>query len=128
VGLIYEDSYYGQSLNKGQHEYLKQRGYQIVTSLSYPSRSADVTPLISKLKMAKPDIVIQSSCLADSILIARTANRLGLKVPFLDAAGKAHSAYLNAVGPIAEGEFILNMWNKDNNPRAGELNEHYKQL
>jgi branched-chain amino acid transport system substrate-binding protein len=128
VGLIYEDTDYGQSLTKGHSKYLKMRGYQVVTQLSYPSRSSDVTPLISKLKMAKPDVVIQASYLGDSILITRTANRLGLKVPFIDSAGKAHAVYLKAVGPLSEGEIILNMWNKDINPVARDLFGRYQAL
>jgi branched-chain amino acid transport system substrate-binding protein len=128
VGLIYEDTDYGQALTKGHTKYLKMRGYQVVTQLSYPSRSSDVTSLISKLKMAKPDVVIQASYLGDSILITRTANRLGLKVPFIDSAGKAHAAYLKAVGPLCEGEFILNMWNRDISPVAQSLFERYRTL
>jgi branched-chain amino acid transport system substrate-binding protein len=128
VGLIHEDTDYGQSLNKGEKKYLKERGYQIVASISYPSRSPDLTPVISELKTAKPDVVIQASYLADSILIVRTADRLGLNVPFIDAAGKAHAAYLKAVGPLAEGEFILNMWNKDISSKARDLNNAYKAL
>jgi branched-chain amino acid transport system substrate-binding protein len=33
VGLIHEDTDYGQSLNKGEKKYLKERGYQIVASI-----------------------------------------------------------------------------------------------
>ena len=127
VGVIYEDTDYGQSLAKGYRAHLKDKGYAIIADISYPAKSLDLTPQMTKLKAAAPDAVIQASYLADSILMAKTAKRLQLNVPFIDNTGKATLAYLNAAGPNAEYDFIMNMWNKDI-PGAMELNNRFKAI
>ncbi len=125
VGIIYEDTDYGQSLAKGLRIHLKDKGYTIVADIAYPAKGLDLTPQVAKLKAANLDAVIQASYLADSILMTKTSKRLGLNVPFIDCTGKATLAYLNAVGPLGEYDFIMNMWNKDL-PGAMELNNKFK--
>lgn len=125
IAILHEDTDYGQSVARGAENVLKQRGYQIVGKFGYPFRTTDVSTLMAKIKAAKPDAIVQASYIGDSILIARTAERVGLAVPIIDASGKAHPSYIEAVGKTGEGEFVLNMWNKDM-PGAKGLNDRYR--
>ncbi len=126
IAIIYEDTDYGQAGAKGLRNFCGEKGYKVVEDISYPSRTPDVTPIVSKLKAAKPDVVLMVSYLGDSILIMKTADRLGFNVPWIDNTGKAHSSYIKALGEIAEYDNVLNMWNKDLDQRAKELNDRFK--
>jgi branched-chain amino acid transport system substrate-binding protein len=125
VAIIHEDGDYGQAVSRGADAILKQRGYQVVGTFSYPFRTTDVSTMLAQVKAANPQAVIQASYIGDSILISRTASRLGLSVPFIDASGKAHDSYIKAVGKHGEGEFVLSLWNKDI-PGAKGLNDKYR--
>lgn len=125
VAILHEDTDYGQSVARGAEATLKQRGYHILGKFSYPFRTTDVSTLLAKVKASKPDAIVQASYIGDSILIARTSERLGLNVPIIDASGKAHPSYVSAVRKTGEGEFVLNMWNKDI-PGAKALNDRYR--
>lgn len=126
VAVIYEDSDYGQYGAKGIREFLGKKGYKIVEDISYPRTIPDVTPVVSKLKAAKAEVVLMCSYLGDSILLTRTADRLGFNVPWIDQAGKASDTYIKNVGPLAEYDNILGMWNKDIGPKAKELNDRFR--
>jgi branched-chain amino acid transport system substrate-binding protein len=125
IAILHEDGDYGQSVNVAATEFLKQHGREVVGSFSYPFRTTDVSTLIGRLKATRPDAVLQASYIGDSILISRTASRLGLKVPFIDAGGKAHHSYAEAAGTTGEGEYVLTLWNPDI-PGASELNGRYR--
>jgi branched-chain amino acid transport system substrate-binding protein len=112
-------------VSRGADAILKARGYQVVGTFSYPFRTTDVSTMLAQAKAANPQAIIQASYIGDSILISRTAARVGLLVPFIDASGKAHDSYIHAVGNIGEGEFVLSLWNKDI-PGAKALDDRYR--
>lgn len=125
VGIIYEDTDMGQSNAAAARKYLAEDGFKLVADLSYPARSFDLTSTIAKLKDAKPDVVLQGSYIGDAILIAKTADRLGLRVPFIDNGNINDPSYIKTLGKIAEAKFGINMWNKDV-PRGQELFDRYR--
>lgn len=125
VGIIYEDTDMGQSNAEAARKYLAEGGYKLVADLSYPARSFDLTSTIAKLKDAKPDVVLQASYIGDAILIAKTADRLGLRVPFIDNGNINDPSYIKSIGNIAEGKLGINMWNKDV-PGGKELFDRYR--
>lgn len=113
VGLIYENTDMGQSNAAAARKYLDGAGYKVVADLSYPARASDLTSTIAKLKAAEPEVVLQGSYLGDAILIAKTADRLGLHVPFIDNGNINDPSYIKNIGTLAEGKLGINMWNKD---------------
>ena len=125
VGIIYEDTDMGQSNAAAARKYLAEAGYKMVADLSYPARTFDLTSTIAKLQAAKPDVVLQAGYIGDAILIAKTADRLGLHVPFIDNGNINDPSYIKSIGKIAEGKFGINMWNKDV-PGGKDLFEKYR--
>ena len=113
AGLIYENTDMGQSNAAAAKKFLAEAGYKVVADLSYPARASDLTSTIAKLKASEPDVVLQGSYLGDAILIAKTADRLGLRVPFIDNGNINDPSYIKNIGALAEGKLGINMWNKD---------------
>jgi len=127
VGIIHEDTDYGKSLARAQRELLSKAGFEIVADIEYNAKSPDLSSPILKLKSAAPQFVIQSSYFSDSLSIAKIANRIGLRVPFLDAQGKGTLTWLSAAGSLAEGNFVLIQWNPDQpHPVSRELEKRYE--
>ncbi len=113
VGLIYENTDMGQSNAAAAKKFLLESKYKVVADLSYPARASDLTSTIAKLKAGEPDVVLQGSYLGDAILIAKTADRLGLKVPIIDNGNINDPSYIKNIGALAEHKLGINMWNKD---------------
>ncbi len=128
VGIIHEDTDYGKSLSRAQRELLPKAGYEVVADVEYNAKAPDLSSPVLNLKATDPQFAIQSSYFVDSLQIAKTAKRIGLRVPFLDAEGKGSHQYLKAAGPLAEGDFILVEWNRDTpSPISRELARRYEE-
>jgi branched-chain amino acid transport system substrate-binding protein len=113
VGLLYENTDMGQSSADAAKIALPKAGFKVVADISYPVRATDLTSYIAKLKAAEPDFVLQGGYMENAVLITKTADRLGLNVPFLDNGCMNDPSFNKAVGPLAEGKFGVTSWNKD---------------
>jgi branched-chain amino acid transport system substrate-binding protein len=71
VAIVYEDTAYGTSTAKGLTDRSKQKGYDIILSEAYAAKFTDATPLVNKIKAAKPDVIFPVSYITDAILIIR---------------------------------------------------------
>jgi branched-chain amino acid transport system substrate-binding protein len=91
VGLLFEDSGWGQSLAKNHRKLIKKYGFEVVADLSYSKDTKDVRSTILKLKAAKPDVVIQESYTMDAILITKTMNELQFYAKAIVGTGTGHS-------------------------------------
>ena len=113
VGLLYENTDMGQSSADASTIVLPKAGFKVVADISYPVRATDLTSYIAKLKAAEPDFVLQGGYMENAVLITKTADRLGLNVPFMDNGCMNDPSFNKAVGPLAEGKFGVTSWNKD---------------
>ncbi len=126
IGLFYEDSEYGQTLARAQKKYLQQKGYQIVADVSYPARTPEMDSFVLKLKAGNPDVILPASYPGDAILLVKTLNKLGYKVPIVGSgAGFVDTSFLLAVGPLGEGILTIDVWSQAV-PAARAMMEKYK--
>lgn len=128
IGIIHEDTDYGKSLSRAQRELLPKAGYELVADIEYNAKAPDLSSPVLNLKSAAPQLVIQSSYFPDSLQIAKIANRIGLRVPFVDAEGKGLPQYQKAAGALCEGDFVLVQWNRDfPHPLSKELTKRFEE-
>lgn len=130
VGIIGEDTDYGQDQRKAWRELFKLTGVKVVADMGYPFTAQDLTPVVLKLKAADPDIVLQASFLPDSVLLRKTSDKLAFVKPWLDTGLKSDPSYKRIVGErLAEHEMGINQWNFDmkNVPGAKELDERFQK-
>ncbi|RLG52277.1 MAG: ABC transporter substrate-binding protein [Thermoproteota archaeon] len=118
IALVYEDDEFGKSSAEGFKKYLKQLapGYEIVIEESYPLAAADLTPLVTKVKAADPDVVVHVAYVSDAILFFRAMKTLNWcpKVYLgLGAAGQAHHDFIKGLGKDAEYVFTQTEWQPD---------------
>ena len=127
VALLHEDTDFGQSTSKGQIKYAEEAGLQVVANIAYPASSADLTTQVSKVKAANPDIVLTTTYLNDSILIAQARETLGMSQIFFDAAGgTVDPQFIKTLGDAAENWLTEIEFAPDSSPTAEELNAAYK--
>lgn len=127
VGLLHEDTGYGQSTSRAQAKYLKEAGYSVAANVSFASRTGDFDPILLKLKASDPDAVFDQSYLSDAILIAKSANKFGmLNIPWIAGGTKTQPAYYQSMGKIDAGAFGLSMWEADISAKAKALSERYE--
>ena len=128
VAIMYTDDDWGRSsVGKGTRDALIKKGYEVVEEIAYPSSAQDVTTYVNKLKASRPDALIVTSFPNDALLVGRTIEQIGLKVPIAIgvSGGFALPSFISNLGPAAEKWFIVGGWNPDI-PGAKPLADKYK--
>lgn len=133
LGLLFEDSAWGQSLVKNIRDLVSNAGYKIVADLSYPANTKDVRSTILRLKSAKPDFVIQESYTMDAILITKTMHEVQFDCKGVLGTGTGHSSPDYHVGTGGLDEYMMQWegWStsiplKEVQERAKEFQERFK--
>jgi branched-chain amino acid transport system substrate-binding protein len=73
IALIYEDSAFGTGVMDAMQKKSKELDLNIVMSIPYSAKAADLSPLILKLKAAALDVLVATQYLNDEILFCRQA-------------------------------------------------------
>ncbi len=111
VAIVHEDSSYGQSVGRAANDTAKQLGMQVVAKESYSQTTTDLTPLVLRVKDARPDVIIATSYLNDAILFWKQAREQQLGVKALIGTGAGHSNVDFAKARGADAEGVLNVSN-----------------
>ncbi|MBU0725346.1 MAG: ABC transporter substrate-binding protein [Alphaproteobacteria bacterium] len=79
IAIIYEDGPYGAGVASGNEATCKELGLNIVLKEGYAATSPDLSSLVTKLKRARPDVILHTGYNPDITLFLRQARELGLK-------------------------------------------------
>jgi len=71
VAIIHEDGAYGVDVSKGNEEGAKKAGFNIVLKEGYSATAPDLSPLVTKLKRARPDVIFHTGYNPDITLFLR---------------------------------------------------------
>src|SRR6266511_4009406 len=73
VAMMHEEGNFGTTMGNHVEAFSKTMGYELVQRIPYNLRSPDLTSELSKIKAARPDLLIISGYYGDSKIIAETA-------------------------------------------------------
>ncbi|ABS66866.1 ABC transporter substrate-binding protein [Xanthobacter versatilis] len=121
VGIIHEDSLYGQTVSGYQKTRAKEKGLNVVEVLPYSAKSVDLTPVILRLKSAGVDVVLQTSYQNDTVLFFRQMKDQAYKPKAVMGAGGGYSTRdtMTAVGAEnMEGALDVDFTQFNTNPKA----------
>lgn len=108
VAIFYQEDAYGRYGAELFDQSARNSGKDIVASASAPLTGTDVSAQVTKIKDARPDVVLlQTSIAGLSAQFVKTARQLGLQAPIYGSAGLQQSAFLDAAGPIANGVTLI---------------------
>jgi ABC-type branched-subunit amino acid transport system substrate-binding protein len=122
VAIIHEDGPYGVDVAKGNEEGAKKGGLNVVLDEGYSVTSPDLSSLVTKLKRARPDVILHTGYNPDISLFLRQARELGLRFDALIGHGAGYTDYTkikSTVGNDANYFFDvdpISIW--ETNPKA----------
>jgi branched-chain amino acid transport system substrate-binding protein len=93
VAIIHEDGAYGVDVSKGNEEGAKKAGFNIVLKEGYAATAPDLSPLVTKLKRARPDVIFHTGYNPDITLFLRQAREQGLRFSALVGHGAGYGVY-----------------------------------
>ena len=93
VAIIYEDGPYGTGVAAGNEETCKKFGMQIVLKEGYSATAPDLSSLVTKLRRARPDVILHSGYNPDITLFWRQAREQGLRWAALIGHGAGYSQF-----------------------------------
>src|SRR5262250_2116523 len=93
VAIIHEDGAYGVDVSKGNEEGAKKAGFNVVLKEGYSATAPDLSPLVTKLKRARPDVIFHTGYNPDISLFLRQARELGLHFSALVGHGAGYGVY-----------------------------------
>ncbi len=76
VAIIYEDSLWGTTTAKAEEAEAPKHGVKIVLNESYSAKTVDLSPLIMKLRAARPDVILMTGYVNDTNLFWRQCKEL----------------------------------------------------
>lgn len=93
VAIIHEDGAYGVDVAKGNEAGAKKAGFNIVLKEGYAATAPDLSALVTKLKRARPDVILHTGYNPDITLFHRQAREGGLKFGALIGHGAGYGVY-----------------------------------
>src|SRR5437879_1713268 len=130
VAIMHEDGNFGTTMGNHVEAFAPKMGYELVQRVPYNLRSPDFTAELSKVKAARPDLLVISGYYGDSKIIAETAAKLRIGVHAL--VGLANAAYSNPKF-IADNRdltdllFDGNYWHNPQAPRSKAVFAAYEK-
>jgi branched-chain amino acid transport system substrate-binding protein len=130
VAMMHEDGNFGTTMGNHVEAFAGKLGYTLVQRIPYSLKSPDFTAELSKIKAAKPDLLVISGYYGDSKIIAETAAKLRIGVHAL--VGLANAAYSNPKfiadnRELTDQLFDGNYWHNPQSARAKAVFAAYEK-
>src|SRR5213082_2876352 len=93
IAIIHEDGPYGAGVAAANDIECKKDGLNVVMKEGYSASAPDLSPLVTKLKRARPDVILHTGYNPDITLFLRQARELGLRFSALIGHGAGYGVY-----------------------------------
>jgi len=90
VAIIHEDGAYGVDVARGNEAGAKKHGLNVVLKEGYAATAPDLSAMITKLRRARPDVILHTGYNPDISLFLRQAREGGLKFGALIGHGAGY--------------------------------------
>jgi len=130
AALVYENTAWGQGAHRDWLKYLGEAGVKIVVDESYPNSTTDLTPVVLKLKAAKPEGIFYCSYVSDAILLIKTIAEMEVDAKAIVglSGGTVDPDFIPGTGKNALYTFDAVRWEPDiDRPGLKELLAKYEK-
>ncbi len=114
IGIVYENTNFGQSNMKAMSAAAKQAGMNVVAVESYEAKSPDYKAVLQRVKQANPDVVYFCSYLLDATTLMRQSREVDLNPRYYTSAGTGFAAAEfpteKGAGKNADYTFSVSQW------------------
>jgi len=131
IAFVYENGDWGSGMKEQWTKLAAQFGYKIILDEPYPSTASDLTPVVMKIKAAKPDVLLLTSNAADAILLTNTMATYQVKAKAIIGTGGGHAdpSFRKTTGKNCENMFDVVEWETDlDRSQIPALNKEFKDL
>jgi branched-chain amino acid transport system substrate-binding protein len=128
AAIVYENTAWGQGVAKEWQKQLPEAGFEIVVDEPYDKSSPDLTPVVTKVKDANPDVVLLVSYVSDATLLANgfKEQKVQPKLFLATSGGYADPEYIRNAGENTLGFFDVSAWESDvSRPFSEETNNKF---
>lgn len=110
VAIIHEDGPYGSGIAAGNEETCRSYGMQVVLKEGYAATAPDLSSLVTKLRRARPDIILHTGYNPDITLFLRQAKEQGLRFRGLIGHGAGYAQIDKLYSTFGKDvDYILNV-------------------
>jgi branched-chain amino acid transport system substrate-binding protein len=110
VAIIYEDGPYGAGVAAGNESSCKGFGMDVVLKEGYAATAPDLSPLITKLKRTRADVILHTGYNPDITLFLRQAREQGLRWQALIGHGAGYGQFDKLYSAFKDdADFIFNV-------------------
>jgi branched-chain amino acid transport system substrate-binding protein len=109
IGLV--DALARPAIVKGALELAKKKGLEVVVHETYPPGTTDFSAILTKVKAARPDVLVAGAPPSDAIAITRQMRQLDINVKMYGATpGGSLPDFYKALGKTAEFAYAGSYW------------------
>lgn len=113
IAVLTMDNDFGRALSTAFIKMAKKNGANILANLTFPLGEKDFSPMLTKIKSLKPDILYSTGYYSEGALVVKQAKDLGLSVQILGQEGFDSPMFLKIAGDAANGVIITTDLNRD---------------
>ncbi|MEI6970529.1 MAG: ABC transporter substrate-binding protein [bacterium] len=103
IAVVTGNDGFGTAGKKQLEELAKPAGMEIVASEVYDKQATDLTDIITKIKAARPQAVVNWSIVPAQSIVAKNMRQLGMDIPLFQSHGFGNLKYVAQAGKAAEG-------------------------
>jgi len=103
IGVVVSSSGFGQGGKAQLVKYAPDYGISILINETYDAASTDLTGVLSKVKAASVQAVVNWSVEPAQALVAKNMRQVGMEQPLFQSHGFGNISYVAAAGKAAEG-------------------------
>jgi branched-chain amino acid transport system substrate-binding protein len=130
IAFVYENGDWGTGMKDQWTKLAAQFGYKIVLDEPYPSTASDLTPVVMKIKNAKPDVILLTSNAADAMLLTNTMATMKVKAKAIIGTGGGHADPMFRKNTAKNCEYMFDVveWETDlGRPEIPKLNAEFNK-
>ncbi|HWQ38970.1 MAG TPA: branched-chain amino acid ABC transporter substrate-binding protein [Burkholderiales bacterium] len=101
--LIHDTTDYGKGHNRYFSEALRKHGGQILGTFPVGADQQDFNAELTKIKELRPEVIYFGGLTPIGVRIRSQMDRLGIKAAFQGTSGIVSDAFIEGLGPLAEG-------------------------
>lgn len=101
--VIHDTTDYGKGHNKYFSEYLQKNGGQIAGTFGVTADQQDFSAELTRIKELKPEVIYFGGITPLGVRIRSQMDKLGVKAVFQGTSGIVSDAFIEGLGPLAEG-------------------------
>jgi len=101
--IIHDTTDYGKGHNKYFSQFLKEQGGEIVATIGVTADQQDFTAELTQIKALNPDVIYFGGLTPIGVRIRSQMDKLGIQAQLQGTSGIVSDAFLEGLGPLAEG-------------------------